>query len=63
MASSPPVSDSPPKQGPRAVTFPYRRIERVGTTPTDGPDPYGEPDPAWLRIDWREHLRSVDING
>ncbi|MEO7197673.1 MAG: alpha/beta fold hydrolase, partial [Solirubrobacterales bacterium] len=63
MARSPHLSDSPPKRGPRAVTFPYRRIERVRTTPTDGPDPYGEPDPAWLRIDWREHLRTVDING
>ena len=46
--------------GPRAVTYPYRRIERVEATPSDGPDPYGEPDPAWLRIDWSEHLRSVE---
>jgi pimeloyl-ACP methyl ester carboxylesterase len=29
-------------------------------TPAEGPDPYGNPDPEWLRIDWREHLRWVD---
>ena len=23
-------------------------------TPAEGPDPYGDPDPEWLRIDWRE---------
>ena len=27
-------------------------------TPADGPDPYGETDPEWLKIDWREHLRT-----
>ena len=27
------------------------------------PDDYGNPDPEWLRIDWREHLRSVDLPG
>jgi len=31
-------------------------------TPADGPDPYGNPDPEWLRIDWREHLRTVDVD-
>jgi pimeloyl-ACP methyl ester carboxylesterase len=31
-------------------------------TPADGPDPYGDPDPEWLRIDWREHLRSVEVD-
>jgi pimeloyl-ACP methyl ester carboxylesterase len=30
-------------------------------TPAEGPDPYGNPDPEWLEIDWREHLRTVDI--
>ena len=24
-------------------------------TPADGPDPYGDPDPEWLRIDWSAH--------
>ena len=33
------------------------------TTASDGPDPYGNPDPEWLRIDWREHLRDVDVGG
>ena len=32
-------------------------------TPADGPDPYGDPDPEWLRIDWREHRREVDVVG
>jgi pimeloyl-ACP methyl ester carboxylesterase len=32
-------------------------------TPTDGPDPYGDPDPEWLKIDWREHLNRVDVVG
>jgi pimeloyl-ACP methyl ester carboxylesterase len=30
-------------------------------TPAEGPDPYGEPDPEWLRIDWRRHLRTVEV--
>jgi pimeloyl-ACP methyl ester carboxylesterase len=32
-------------------------------TPPDGPDPYGDPDPEWLRIDWREHLRTTSVDG
>src|SRR4051812_39288952 len=39
------------------------RIELPPATPADGPDPYGNPDPEWLRIDWREHLRQVDVVG
>ena len=26
-------------------------------------DDYGNPDPEWLKIDWREHLRQVDLPG
>ncbi len=26
-------------------------------------DDYGNPDPDWLRIDWRQHLRSVELPG
>ena len=52
-----------PELGPRAVTYPYKRIERPPPTPTDGPDPYGNPDPAWLRIDWRPQLRSIELRG
>ncbi len=32
-------------------------------TESDGPDPYGNPDPEWLRIDWRAHLRRTDVVG
>ena len=27
------------------------------------PDDYGNPDPDWLKIDWRPHLRSVELPG
>lgn len=37
--------------------------EKPDPTPSEGPDPYGNPDPEWLRIDWREHLRTVEVNG
>jgi pimeloyl-ACP methyl ester carboxylesterase len=44
-----------------------RRFERFGPKPdptlADGPDPYGNPDPEWLRIDWREHLSDIDVGG
>jgi len=39
------------------------RAELPPATPPDGPDPYGNPDPEWLRIDWREHLRQIDVVG
>jgi pimeloyl-ACP methyl ester carboxylesterase len=61
------VEQSSPPRGrtPRAVTYPYRRIERVEPTPPDGPDPYGNPDPepAWMGIDWPGHVHSVDVDG
>ena len=31
-------------------------------TPAEGPDPYGNPDPEWLRIDWREQLRTIELD-
>ena len=31
-------------------------------TPADGPDPYGEPDPEWLHIDWGPHLHDVQLD-
>jgi pimeloyl-ACP methyl ester carboxylesterase len=49
--------------GPRAVTYPYKRIERPAPTPADGPDPYGNESPEWLEIDWGGHLRSVEVAG
>ena len=30
-------------------------------SPAEGPDPYGNPDPEWLRIDWRRHLHQVEV--
>jgi pimeloyl-ACP methyl ester carboxylesterase len=39
------------------------RMELPPATPSDGPDPYGNPDPEWLRIDWRKHLAHVDVVG
>jgi len=53
----------PPRRAPRAVTYPYRRIPHVDGSPADGPDPYGDPDPAWLKIDWQRHLRTIEVEG
>jgi pimeloyl-ACP methyl ester carboxylesterase len=39
------------------------RVPLPDATPADGPDPYGNPDPEWLRIDWREHRHEVDVVG
>jgi len=47
-----------------------RRVWTTGTpwqkapepTPADGADPYGDPDPEWMRIDWREHRRVVEVD-
>jgi pimeloyl-ACP methyl ester carboxylesterase len=39
------------------------RAQLPAATPTDGPDPYGNPDPEWLRVDWRAHIRQVDVVG
>jgi pimeloyl-ACP methyl ester carboxylesterase len=58
-----PAPPAAPDLGPRAVTYPYRRIERPAPTPPDGPDPYGNVDPEWLRIDWGQHVRSIDVAG
>jgi pimeloyl-ACP methyl ester carboxylesterase len=46
-----PETASPPRSG------------KPDATPSEGPDPYGNPDPEWLRINWREHLRTVDVGG
>ena len=40
-----------------------RRTEAIEASAFDGPDPYGDPDPAWLGIDWREQLHSIEIGG
>jgi len=36
--------------------------QRPDATPTDGPDPYGDPSPEWLGIDWRPHLRQIELD-
>ncbi len=35
--------------------------KRPAPTPSDGPDPYGEPDPQWMGIDWRRHLKRIEL--
>lgn len=44
---------------------PFARLSDLpeATPSTDGPDPYGNPDPEWLRWNWREHLRQTDVRG
>jgi pimeloyl-ACP methyl ester carboxylesterase len=39
------------------------RAELPPASPSDGPDRYGNSDPEWLGIDWREHLRQIDVVG
>ena len=34
---------------------------RPDPTDVDGPDPYGNQDPEWLGIDWREHVQTVIV--
>jgi pimeloyl-ACP methyl ester carboxylesterase len=36
--------------------------QRPDPTPADGPDPYGDPSPEWLGIDWRQHLRQIELD-
>jgi pimeloyl-ACP methyl ester carboxylesterase len=46
-----------------AVRLATGHAELPPATPPDGPDPYGNPDPEWLQIDWREHLREIEVVG
>ena len=50
--SANPTQTSPARRRPRFEPF----GPKPPPTPAEGPDPYGNPDPEWLRIDWREHL-------
>jgi pimeloyl-ACP methyl ester carboxylesterase len=34
---------------------------RPDPTATEGPDPYGNPDPEWLEIDWRQFLHTINV--
>jgi pimeloyl-ACP methyl ester carboxylesterase len=51
----------------RDATYVWRlasgRVELPDATPADGPDPYGNPDPEWLGIDWHRHLKRTDVVG
>jgi pimeloyl-ACP methyl ester carboxylesterase len=48
--------------GPQDALWPFASTgARPDPTPSDGPDPYGNPDPEWLRIDWRPHLRQTEV--
>ena len=46
-----------------AVALATGRASLPDPTPADGPDPYGNPDPEWLGIDWAAHRREVDVVG
>ena len=46
-----------------ALKLATNRVDLPSATPADGPDPYGDPDPEWLGIDWGEHRREVDVVG
>jgi len=46
-----------------ALKLAANRIELPAATPSNGPDPYGEHDPEWLRIDWRTARRQLDVVG
>ena len=43
------------------LPFPLPLGRLPDATPADGPDPYGERDSEWLRIDWSQHLRRIDV--
>jgi pimeloyl-ACP methyl ester carboxylesterase len=48
----------------RQALFPFPVAQRPpDPTPSDGPDPYGDPEPEWLNVDWREHLHQIEIDG
>ena len=67
MAARPENAASPeagtqPAYPPRAPLWPFTSAgPPPDPTPSDGLDPYGDPDPQWLRIDWGEHLRRIEV--
>jgi pimeloyl-ACP methyl ester carboxylesterase len=76
--ASPERTPSTEETAPRPVREELRRIARDAAyawrlaagradlpspTPSDGPDPYGNPDPEWLGVDWRRHLREIEVVG
>ncbi|HMC07165.1 MAG TPA: alpha/beta hydrolase [Solirubrobacterales bacterium] len=43
--------------------FPFATplAELPDPTPAEGPDPYGNPEAEWTGIDWRAHLRRIEV--
>jgi pimeloyl-ACP methyl ester carboxylesterase len=55
--------ERPTRDGARQAVWPFTGVRRAPrATPSDGPDPYGNPDPEWLRIDWRQHLKQTEVS-
>jgi pimeloyl-ACP methyl ester carboxylesterase len=46
-----------------AIRLATNRIVLPPPTSADGPDPYGNPNPEWLSVDWREHRRQIEVVG
>ena len=46
-----------------AVRLARGKADLPEPTPADGPDPYGDPDPDWLGIDWSEYRHEIDVVG
>jgi pimeloyl-ACP methyl ester carboxylesterase len=53
------VSANPPQIRRRPRFEPFG--PKPDPTPSDGPDPYGAPDPEWLGIDWRQFLHTINV--
>ena len=45
------------------LATPEPKTDLPAPTPSEGPDPYGNPDPEWLEVDWRERLRTAEVAG
>jgi pimeloyl-ACP methyl ester carboxylesterase len=63
VAASTPASDRPTWAEAIELLWPFSSPAGPipDPTPAEGPDPYGEPDPDWLRVNWREHLRTAEV--
>ncbi len=62
--ATPPLDDL--REAMELLRGPLTSDARAGLpdpTPPEGPDPYGNPDPEWLRVEWSKHLGTVDARG
>jgi pimeloyl-ACP methyl ester carboxylesterase len=58
-----PGPEAAPPDAERQPVWPFASPRPApDPTPPDGTDPYGDPDPEWLRIDWRQHLREIEVH-